>query len=191
MVIYLVTATKPLKFHLSGALSEVRKCPWGAGGLYDADTKLTRFGYRDYDAYTGKWTAKDTIGFAGDDTNLYGYVLGDPVNFVDADGLASSGVGVKVPGTTTKVRIDNPHVPGQQKHAHIYHKKGNGCVVNRDGSGSHGTKPKIKNNKLIDYLKKKGFDLKAIQWMLPLTEHQIDLYRRGLIGPNGEDLSYL
>ena len=29
--------------------------PFGfAGGLYDADTKLTRFGYRDYDAYTGK-----------------------------------------------------------------------------------------------------------------------------------------
>ena len=31
------------------------KVPFGfAGGLYDADTKLTRFGYRDYDAYTGK-----------------------------------------------------------------------------------------------------------------------------------------
>jgi len=40
--------------------------PFGfAGGLYDADTKLTRFGYRDYDAYIGKWTAKDPIGFSG------------------------------------------------------------------------------------------------------------------------------
>ena len=58
-----------------------------AGGLYDPDTKLTRFGYRDYDAETGKWTAKDPIGFAGGDTNLYGYVLGDPVNFVDPTGL--------------------------------------------------------------------------------------------------------
>ena len=63
------------------------KVPFGfAGGLYDADTKLTRFGYRDYDASTGKWTAKDPIGFDGGDTNLYGYVLGDPVNFVDPDG---------------------------------------------------------------------------------------------------------
>jgi len=62
--------------------------PFGfAGGLYDADTKLTRFGYRDYDAYTGKWTAKDPIGFSGGDSNLYGYVLGDPVNFVDPEGL--------------------------------------------------------------------------------------------------------
>ncbi|MEJ2497582.1 MAG: RHS repeat-associated core domain-containing protein, partial [Sulfurovaceae bacterium] len=55
---------------------------------YDTDTKLTRFGYRDYDAYTGKWTAKDPIDFAGGDINLYGYVLGDPVNFVDPRGLA-------------------------------------------------------------------------------------------------------
>ncbi len=57
-----------------------------AGGLYDKDTKLTRFGYRDYDAQTGKWTAKDPIGFDGGDTNLYGYVLGDPVDFVDPSG---------------------------------------------------------------------------------------------------------
>jgi len=63
------------------------KVPFGfAGGLYDSDTKLTRFGYRDYDSYTGKWTAKDPIDFAGGDTNLYGYVLGDPVGFVDVEG---------------------------------------------------------------------------------------------------------
>ncbi|UFS62754.1 polymorphic toxin type 33 domain-containing protein [Sulfurimonas sp. HSL-3221] len=63
------------------------KVPFGfAGGLYDPDTKLTRFGYRDYDAYTGKWMAKDPIGFAGGDTNLYGYVLGDPANFIDPTG---------------------------------------------------------------------------------------------------------
>jgi len=64
------------------------KIPFGfAGGLYDSDTKLTRFGYRDYDASTGKWTAKDPIGFDGGDSNLYGYVLGDPVRFVDVNGL--------------------------------------------------------------------------------------------------------
>jgi RHS repeat-associated protein len=54
--------------------------PFGfAGGLYDRDTKLVRFGARDYDAATGRWWAKDPIGFAGKDTNLYGYVLGDPI----------------------------------------------------------------------------------------------------------------
>ncbi len=46
--------------------------PFGfAGGLYDKDTKLVRFGFRDYDPDTGRWTAKDPIGFAGGDTDIY------------------------------------------------------------------------------------------------------------------------
>lgn len=53
--------------------------PFGyAGGLYDPDTKLVRFGARDYDPETGRWTSKDPIGFSGGDANLYGYVVGDP-----------------------------------------------------------------------------------------------------------------
>ena len=61
--------------------------PFGfAGGIYDSDTRLTRFGARDYDAVTGRWTAKDPIRFDGGDANLYGYVLGDPVNLVDPTG---------------------------------------------------------------------------------------------------------
>jgi RHS repeat-associated protein len=61
--------------------------PFGfAGGLHDRDTGLVRFGYRDYDPETGRWTAKDPIRFAGGDTDLYGYCLGDPVNFVDPEG---------------------------------------------------------------------------------------------------------
>jgi RHS repeat-associated protein len=72
--------------------------PFGfAGGLYDRDTQLVRFGARDYDAETGRWTAKDPIGFGGGDTNLYGYVVNDPVNWVDPLGLfgstAEGGVG--------------------------------------------------------------------------------------------------
>ena len=63
------------------------RVPFGfAGGLYDSDTKLTRFGFRDYDAYSGKWTAKDPIDFGGGDSNLYGYVLGNPVNLIDPTG---------------------------------------------------------------------------------------------------------
>ncbi len=61
--------------------------PFGfAGGLYDRNTKLTRFGARDYDAETGRWTAKDPIRFNSGNTNLFGYVLGDPINFLDPDG---------------------------------------------------------------------------------------------------------
>ncbi len=61
--------------------------PFGfAGGVYDGDTGLVRFGARDYDVETGRWTTKDPIRFGGGDTNLYGYVLNDPVNFVDPNG---------------------------------------------------------------------------------------------------------
>ena len=62
--------------------------PFGfAGGLYDRDTGLVRFGYRDYDPDAGRWTAKDPIGFAGGDSDLYGYCLNDPINLVDPWGL--------------------------------------------------------------------------------------------------------
>jgi hypothetical protein len=45
-----------------------------------------RFGARDYDPQTGRWTAKDPLGFGAGDTNLYGYVLSDPVNLTDPNG---------------------------------------------------------------------------------------------------------
>ncbi len=62
--------------------------PFGfAGGLYDPDTKLVRFGARDYDAQAGRWTNQDPIGFGGGDANMYGYVFADPVNLKDARGL--------------------------------------------------------------------------------------------------------
>jgi RHS repeat-associated protein len=62
--------------------------PFGfAGGLHDRRTGLVRFGARDYDPATGKWTAKDPIDFAGGDLNLMSYVGQDPVNWVDPEGL--------------------------------------------------------------------------------------------------------
>jgi uncharacterized protein RhaS with RHS repeats len=50
-----------------------------------------RFGARDYDPITGRWTAKDPIGFAGGYANLYEYVDDDPINSVDPSGLQSLG----------------------------------------------------------------------------------------------------
>lgn len=44
--------------------------------------------YRDYDAETGRWVSKDPILFNGGDTNLYGYTLANPINFVDPNGLS-------------------------------------------------------------------------------------------------------
>jgi RHS repeat-associated protein len=57
--------------------------PFGfAGGLYDKDTGLVRFGARDYDATVGRWTAKDSTRFEGG-MNLYGYVFSDPIDRTD------------------------------------------------------------------------------------------------------------
>ena len=67
--------------------------PFGfAGGLHDKETGLVRFGYRDYDPDVGRWTAKDPILFAGGDTDLYGYVLNNPLNAFDSLGLSEEDV---------------------------------------------------------------------------------------------------
>ena len=80
--------------------------PFGfAGGLYDSHTKLVRFGFRDYDAETGRWTCKDPIGFGGGDTELYGYVGNDPVNWVDPIGLTAK---VRICKKTNTVTIEIP-----------------------------------------------------------------------------------
>jgi RHS repeat-associated protein len=64
--------------------------PFGfAGGLYDRDTGLVKFGARDYDPVTGRWTNKDPIRFRGG-LNLYEYSSNDPVNRIDPTGLTWS-----------------------------------------------------------------------------------------------------
>lgn len=63
--------------------------PFGfAGGLYDRDTGLVRFGARDYDPEFGRWTAKDPANFEGGDTNLYVYAANDPIDLMDPTGLS-------------------------------------------------------------------------------------------------------
>jgi RHS repeat-associated protein len=77
--------------------------PFGfAGGIQDSHTGLVRFGARDYDTFVGRWTLKDPIRFEGVDTNLYGYVHSDIVNYIDLTGEAEictrplAGFGVQV-----------------------------------------------------------------------------------------------
>jgi RHS repeat-associated protein len=77
--------------------------PFGfAGGLYDPDTKLVRFGSRDYDSQTGRWTVKDPVLFSGRDANLYDYVFADPVNLLDPNG--------------TDIWLEGPVAPEPQGH---------------------------------------------------------------------------
>lgn len=68
--------------------------PFGfAGGLYDPNTRLVRFGARDYDAETGRWTSKDPILFNGGQGNLYVYVGNDPINKADYTGTYGIALG--------------------------------------------------------------------------------------------------
>ncbi|MBI5576274.1 MAG: RHS repeat-associated core domain-containing protein [Deltaproteobacteria bacterium] len=59
-----------------------------AGGIPDDATGMVRFGWRDYEAGTGRWAAKDPIFFEGGQYNLFGYVGNDPVNWIDPEGLS-------------------------------------------------------------------------------------------------------
>ncbi len=57
-----------------------------AGGIYDQDTGLTRFGARDYDAEVGRWLQVDPIGLQAGG-NVYAYVGGNPIMRIDPLGL--------------------------------------------------------------------------------------------------------
>ncbi|WP_447166062.1 RHS repeat-associated core domain-containing protein [Shewanella sp. 125m-7] len=63
--------------------------PFGfAGGLYDQNLGITRFGARDYDPSIGRWLTKDPIGLATG-LNTYEYVDGNPVGFIDPNGQSA------------------------------------------------------------------------------------------------------
>jgi RHS repeat-associated protein len=72
-----------------------------AGGMADPDHELIRFGARDYQPSTGRWTAKDPIFFRGG-YNLYGYVGNDPIGINDSEGtcgvaiIAVAAIGVLI-----------------------------------------------------------------------------------------------
>ena len=62
--------------------------PFGfAGGLYDPETGLERFGGRDYDATRGTWLRRDSDLSQLDRISSYSYCYGDPVDFVDPWGM--------------------------------------------------------------------------------------------------------
>ena len=60
-----------------------------AGGLVDEHTGFVRFGYRDYDPQTGRFTAQDPARDLRGDADLYNYCVDDPVSCNDPQGLAT------------------------------------------------------------------------------------------------------
>jgi RHS repeat-associated protein len=86
-----------------------------AGGLYDSQTRLTRFGARDYEAETGRWQAKDPSGFNGG-LNFYGYVFNDPINLIDIDGLAPGDAFQSIDDVLSDIKT---HLPTQKNYKYI------------------------------------------------------------------------
>jgi RHS repeat-associated protein len=90
--------------------------PFGfAGGIYDSETKLVRFGVRDYDPRIGRWMSKDPVRFNGGDTNLYGYVLQDPINLIDPKGTWPEWLDKGVCSVTGRCNPGVPDAPDWSK----------------------------------------------------------------------------
>jgi RHS repeat-associated protein len=72
--------------------------PFGfAGGIQDRDTGFVRFGARDYDPQSARWTSKDRSRFRGG-LNLAAYCNQDPVNLVDPTGRTPAAAGILAAG---------------------------------------------------------------------------------------------
>jgi RHS repeat-associated protein len=143
--------------------------PFGfAGGLYDLDTRLTRFGVRDYDPGIGRWTAKDLIQFRGGDTNLYGYVLGDPLNLLDPWGLY------------TEVLTFQPVGWGTSSFGHT--------AVNINGTVYSWGPNGLWSGPLEEYLQKNAFRdaVGSVLKLTPEQESSIEKFIKGFPNSNGK-----
>ncbi|MGH8473464.1 MAG: RHS repeat-associated core domain-containing protein, partial [Gammaproteobacteria bacterium] len=88
----------------SGLWCDRRASPWPrdprASGRreYDKASWLYYYRARYYNLEVGRFLTRDPIGFAGGDTNLYRYVLNDPITRTDPRGLRTLGRGRTLDG---------------------------------------------------------------------------------------------
>ena len=98
-----------------------------AGGLYDAETGLVRFGVRDYEPVVGRWVTKDPIRFDGG-VNVFAYADNDPLNRRDSNGknvvLITTGVALGCGSVALGAGLSYPH-DSYRRHCYM------SCTVTR------------------------------------------------------------
>ena len=77
-----------------------------SGQFYDAKSGLHYNYFRDYDPSTGRYVEADPIGLNGGSWSVYGYVYGNPIRFIDEDGLMGH-----APGTAPDIGPHNRWPP--------------------------------------------------------------------------------
>ena len=79
-------ALESYRYDVFGSPVSAQTAEFGfAGKHFDEATEMYDFGFRDYSSSHGRFSTQDPI---RDGENWYSYCAGDPVNYVDLDGLA-------------------------------------------------------------------------------------------------------
>jgi RHS repeat-associated protein len=94
-----------------------------------ARANRARFPGRQYDPEVGRWLSRDPILFRGGDTNLFGYVANDPVNWTDSSGLDRRVCSRRIRNT--------PFAVGRVRHDFVEFKDKKGNVTTKS-FGPHG-----------------------------------------------------
>lgn len=117
-----------------------------------------RFGGRDYDPESGRWTAKDPIKFYGGDANLYGYVANNIINNIDPSGFETcvmvtrNSLGL---GTHAAVYGDR----GSSGKPFLYDPAGGYAFDNKAGTGDLLEGSAADPNKFADYHEEKSGEI--------------------------------
>ncbi len=126
--------------------------PFGfAGGLYDRDTGLVRFGARDYDSSIGRWSSKDVVLFDGG-LNTFGYAIMDPVNGKDISGFDPDFISICESTDVQTIKNVVPHLDG------IFVIAGHGNKTGLEGCHGNNFGPSGIND-LKNHLTKNGYKM--------------------------------